>query len=118
LFGDILIAFVIRAVTQLLRSYRAKSWPIVTAKVTTAEERHSGIGCTVVELTYKYRMNGVLFTGSHAEPFLWTGSARNYVEEHSRGSELIVRVKPGVPESSVVRDRDLYFHAHGYRLDA
>jgi hypothetical protein len=118
LFGDILIVFVVRALVQMFRSHRAKSWPTVKARVTTADDRPRAIGCIVVELTYKYRVNGELHIGSHTEPFFWAGSATNYVEQHRSGSELIVRVKPGAPESSVVRDRDLYFYAHGYRLES
>jgi hypothetical protein len=118
LFGDVLIVFLVRALIQMVRSQRAKSWPTVKGEVTTAQERIAAIGCMVVELTYNYRLNGELYTGSHAEPFLWAGSARNYLEQCQPGSELIVRLRPGRPESSFVRDKDLYFRAHGYGLES
>jgi hypothetical protein len=118
LFADVLIVFIVRALIQIFRSQRARSWSVVKGKVTTAQKSGGGIGCTVVELTYKYRVNGELYTGSHTEPFLSAGSARSYLEQCEPGSKLIVRVRPGMPESSFVRDKDLYFHAHGYRLES
>ncbi len=118
MFGDVLIVFLVRALIQMVRSRRAKSWPVVAGKVTTAQRRIGSIGCMVVDLTYQYRVDGELYTGTHAEPFLWAGSAKNYLEQCAPGSKLIVRVRPGVPAASFVRDRDLYFHAHGYRLES
>ena len=101
---------------QLFRSYQAKSWPSVEAKVTSAQKGHGA--CTTVEITYKYRIDGELYTGAHTEPFLFASSADCYLEECSPGSQIVVRVKPGESELSVVRDRDVYLHAHGYRLDS
>ena len=116
MFADVIIVFTVRAVIQLFRSGRAKSWPTVKAKVTTANE---GSGwCLTVELTYKYKIDGELYTGTHTEPFLWAGSAKYYLEQCHPGNEIVIRVKPGDLESSVVRDRDLYFQAHGYRLES
>jgi len=74
----------------------------------------------VVELAYEYLVDGELYTGSHTQPFLGAGSARSQLDQCQPGSGLIVRVRPRIPESSFVfvfvRDQDLYFHAHGFRL--
>ncbi|HXJ90993.1 MAG TPA: hypothetical protein VMS18_29565 [Candidatus Binatia bacterium] len=113
LFADIIIVFIFRAVIQLLRSRGAKHWPSIEAEVMTVEE--SSGGCLSVELTYKYRMAGELYTGTHTEPFLWVHSVNTYLEPRR---VIIVRIKPGQPEFSVVRDRDLYSCAHGYRLES
>ena len=117
MFADVLIVFLIRALIQIFRSQRARSWPVVKSEVTTAEKGAGGTGCMVGELTYQYRINGELYTGSHTEPFLSAGSAKSYLEQHAPGSQLIVRTRPEQPDSSFVRDRDLYFDAHGYRLE-
>lgn len=117
MFADILIVFVVRTLIQFVRSVRSKSWLIVKAKVASAEKSGGGFGCTVVKLVYKYKFDGKFHSGNHSEPFLSAGAARDYLERYSAGSELTVRVKPGDADSSVVRDRDLYFQAHGYRLD-
>ena len=116
MFADVLIVFLVRALIQVFRSQRARSWPVVKGEVTTAQKGHGG--CIVVDLTYRYRFDAELYSGSHAELFLSVGSARSYLEQYQPGSELIVRVRPGVPESSFVRDRDSYFHTHGYRLES
>ena len=116
MFADVIIVFIVRVVIQFFRSRKAKSWPTAKAEVMTAEERSAS--CLTAELTYKYRINGELYTGTHAEAFLWAGSLKSYLEQCSPGSMIIVRVKPGEPGSSVVRDRDLYFLAHGYRFES
>ena len=118
MFGDVLIVFLVRAMIQAVLSRRTKSWPIVKGEVTTAQERIGAIGCMVVELAYHYRIEAELYTAIHGEPFLWAGSGKSYLEQFAPGSELIVRVKPGMPGTSFVRDRDLYFHARGYRLES
>ena len=118
MFADVLIVFIVRALIQLFRSQRARSWSVVEGEVTTADKPTGGFGCVVVELTYNYRVNGELYTGSHTEPFLSDGSAGDYLEQLQPGSKLVVRVRPGMPESSFVRDKDLYLHAHGYRLES
>jgi hypothetical protein len=71
-----------------------------------------------VEITYQYRFQGELYTGMNAKPFVWDSSAKEYVERYSAGSDLLVQVRPGSPESSVARDKDEYLHAHGYRLES
>ncbi len=70
MFADVLIVFLIRALIQFFRSHRAKSWPIVKGEVTTSQKGAGGFGCIVVVLTYTYRLDGELYTGSHTEPFL------------------------------------------------
>lgn len=116
LFADVLVVFLVRSVIQLFWSHRAKSWPFVKGEVTTSQEL-KGSTCILAELTYSYRVDGELYTGTLQEPFL-VGSARSFLEQYPSGSELIVRVKPGSPESSFVREKDLYFHAHGYQVES
>jgi len=114
---DIFVEFLFRFVVRQLQAQGTKSWPVVKAKVTGTHYRPGGFGCTVLKMTYQYKFAGKRYAGTDAKPFLWTSSAREYYERHAGGSELLVRVKPGNPESSIVRDKDLYLHAHGYRLE-
>ena len=115
---DIYVEFIFRVIVRLFKARGAKSWPVIKAEVTGTNYRPGGFGCAVAEITYKYRFQGELYTGTNAKPFVLGSSAKEYVERYSVGSELLLRVKPGTPESSVVRDRDLYFQAHGYRMDS
>ena len=116
LFLDIYVEFIIRVIVRMFRARGSRSWTILEAKVTGTYCAPGGFGCAVANVTYKYRVDGELYTGTDSNPFVSTDSAKDYLQDHPTGSELLVRVKPGNPESSVVRQDDLYRHAHGYRL--
>jgi hypothetical protein len=111
---DIYVEFIFRAVVLLFRTHRAKSWPVVQAEVTATHHRPGGYGCDVVDVTYQYRVEEELHTGMHEKPFLWDSTAQEYMEQHSPGRALLVRVRPGASEVSIVRDHDAYLHAHCY----
>jgi hypothetical protein len=115
---DIYIEFFVRAIVRLFRARGSRSWPVIKAEITGANYRAGGFGCAIVEITYQYRFQGELYTGMNAKPFVWDSSAKEYVERYSAGSDLLVQVRPGSPESSVARDKDEYLHAHGYRLES
>jgi hypothetical protein len=59
-----------------------------------------------VEIVYAYRFEGELYTGIHEEPFLLADSLTDYVERFAEGRSVVVRVKPGNPEVSVVCEGD------------
>ena len=105
-FLDIYLEFFIRTFVRWVRQLRAKSWPIVMAKVTTKSCRPSGIGCAVAEITYLYRVDGEPYTGLDAKPFILTNSAENYIAECSIGEELPLRVDKRKPEVSLVWSTD------------
>lgn len=113
---DIYVEFLFRVILRFFKARGSTSWPVVKAKVTSTGCRPGGFGCAVADVAYKYRADGELYTGTDANPFVYTSSARAYLEDHRPGSELLVRVKPGTPCDSVVRQDDLYRQAHGYRL--
>lgn len=113
---DIYVEFLFRILVRSFKARGATTWPVTKAKVTTTSCRPGGFGCAVADVTYKYRSDGDLYAGTDAIPFVYTSSADSYLEEHPPGSELLVRVRPGSPGYSVVRQDDLYRQAHGYRL--
>lgn len=114
LFADALIVYSVRAAIQLFRSHRARSWLFVKGEVTTSQQAKGSI-CRLAELTYSYRVDGELCTGTLEEPFL-VSSPSVFADHYPPGAQIIVRVKPGNPETSFVREDDLYFQAHEYRL--
>ncbi len=111
---DIYVEFIVRAIIRLFRAWGAASWPVIKAKVTSTNYRAGGIGCTVA---FKYRWDGELYTGSDAHPSISNTSAKDYLENYGTGTELPVRVKPDSPDVAVLRQKDLYLQAHGYRLE-
>jgi|ERR1700691_2755514 hypothetical protein len=114
---DIYVEYLVRVLIRLFRGWGAASWPVIHAKVTSTNFRAGGIGCAVADITYNYRFDGELYTGSDANPFILDRSAKDYLENYGRGTELPVRVKPGTPDLAVLRQKDPYLQAHGYRLE-
>ncbi len=92
---DIHVEYLFRVILRFFRARGSTSWPVVTAKVTRANLRPGGFGCAVADVTYKYRWDGELYTGTDANPFVYTSSAKAYLENHPPSSEFPVRVKPG-----------------------
>ena len=103
---DIYIEFFFRTIVRWFRHLRAKSWPIVMAKVTTKNCRPGGIGCALGEVTYLYRVDGDPYTGLDAKPFIFTNSAERYIAEYSVGKALPLRVDKKNPEVSLVYPTD------------
>jgi hypothetical protein len=55
---------------------------------------------------YLYKIDDETYSGSESVPFVWRSSAEDYVRKHPQGSVLTVRVKPGDPETSIMRGED------------
>jgi hypothetical protein len=103
---DIYIEFFFRTIVRWFRQLRAKSWPIVMAKVTTKKCCPGGIGCALGDITYLYRVNGEPYTGLDVKPFIFTNSAERYIAEYSVGEALPLRVAKKNPEVSLVYPTD------------
>jgi hypothetical protein len=114
---DILVEFIVRVIIRFFRARGAESWPVIQAEVTSKGYR-GGFGCDVADINYQYRLDGELYTGADANPFLSRRSAKDYLEGFQPGTRLPVRVKPGRPGVAVLRQMDLYLQAHGYKLEA
>jgi hypothetical protein len=105
LFAHVLIGYVITLLKVFTRWWRARqseSWPRATAtivakrKVTTADSA----------IIYTYYANGGFYSGTDEKPFFLGRSATKYANQFSKGSNLTVRVKPGDPKVSIIRDLD------------
>lgn len=75
------------------------------AVVTDDTLRTQGFGGGTIEIVYSYRFDGELYAGLHAEP-TFGGSGSEYIERLSKGRKFMVRVKPGEPDVSMMRDDD------------
>lgn len=115
-FIDFYIEYLIRVMIRLLQRWNARSWTTVTAEVTGASYRAGGVGCAVAYIGYKYMINGQVCTGMNSVPLVFTGSAKDDVEHYSPQNERVIRVRPDRPESSLVREHDLYRLEHGFRM--
>lgn len=116
LFIDIYVEYLIRVIIRLVRRWNAKSWTVVTAEITAASYRAGGIGCAVADIGYRYEIDDQVHIGTNSVPFIFSSSAREYVEHCSPNSQIVIRVKLGSPALSVVREDDLYRLEQGFRL--
>src|ERR1700730_13778359 len=99
-----LFASVVRSAWNWLNGFGSGKWPSVTATITAEPMRIDRFGGNTVEIVYAYRFEGELYTGLHEEPCFFSES--DYMERFPKGRSFMVRVKPGEPEISVVRDED------------
>ena len=100
------IAYAFKASLHWMRICGSGHWPIANATVAAPPVSLSGFGCPSAEIVYSYRFDGELYTGIHEEPFLSTDSLTDYVERFGEGRSVVVRLKPGNPEVSVVCEGD------------
>jgi hypothetical protein len=100
-----LVIYLFRSAWNWLSTYGSSEWPLAEAVVTDNPLRVQGFGRSTVEIPYSYRVQGELYTGLYEEPG-FGGSGSEYMERFPKGKSFVVRVKPGEPEVSVVRDDD------------
>jgi hypothetical protein len=103
---DIIIEYLARILIRFIRAFRARTWPTERAKITSTGYRPGGFGCAVADLAYSYSFAGKLYAGTNANPFMWTSSAKDYSDQYAGGDEIIVRLNPEKPESSVMLEQD------------
>jgi hypothetical protein len=103
-FVDVIVGYMVRAISNAWRSGGSAKWAVVEAIVTADPIKSSGYGGTSVEIVYSYRFQGELYTGLHEEPCFLSDS--EYMERFAKGRTFTVRIKPDEPEVSVVLDDD------------
>jgi Protein of unknown function (DUF3592) len=105
-FADVIVGYFItlfRVVSRILRARRSKGWPEITATVSGAScQTSSYMPRPVAEIVYTYRLDGGFYGGVDEKPFFFESSAKQYAQRFTRGDSLVVRVKPGKPEVSIV----------------
>jgi hypothetical protein len=109
-YADIIVGYFItlfRIVVRILRARRSKGWHEITATVAGASCQTSlYMPRPVAEIVYTYRIDGGFYGGVDEKPFFFESSAKSYAEQFARGDSLVVRVKPGGPEVSIVFAED------------
>jgi hypothetical protein len=100
------IMYAFNATARWLRACGSSRWPLANATVTAPPISSPRFGCPRVEIVYSYRFKGELYTGIHEESFLLTDSLTDHIERFGEGRSLVVRVKPGDPEVSIVCESD------------
>jgi hypothetical protein len=106
-FADLYIVYAFKILTRWVKFRGHERWSPTEATVTaTPITTSAGWGFSTVEIPYEYRVNGELYTGLHEEPFLLSDSLMQYATRFREGGKFMIRVKPGRPEVSTVREED------------
>ena len=100
-----LAIFLFQVSRHWLSVIRSQKWPRAEATVTADPAGFRAFARYTVEVPYTYRFQGELYTGLHQEPsFGGVGAA--FMRRFAEGKHFIVRVKPGEPGISVMREGD------------
>jgi Protein of unknown function (DUF3592) len=105
-FVDIFVEYLFRVIVRMAKRRGSDTWPMAKATVTASGCPNAGYGCDVAEVHYTYRVDGELYTGTNEKPFISHNSGEAYVSRFIPGTEFSVRVKPGNPLVSIVRETD------------
>jgi hypothetical protein len=109
-FLDVFVGYLItayRIIVRVARGRKSNGWPEATATVCGAScETQSYMPRPVAEIVYTYRFEGGFYGGVDEKPFFLDSSAKAFASRFTRGDTIVIRVKPGEPETSLVRDED------------
>jgi len=103
---DIFVLYLIRVSIRFWRRRGTSSWMLQQANIENISRSLATWGCPLAEVTYVFKVGDETYSGSDEIPFIWRSSAEAYVHRHPKGSTLVVRVKPGDPETSVLNVGD------------
>jgi hypothetical protein len=101
---DIFIAFLIKSVLRLRRSWGSGKWQRVKAKVHSSVLAGGWVwNCPTTEIGYTYEFGGQKYSAIDTNPFLSQSSARVEVERFRARKCAVVRVNPVHPERSLIK---------------
>lgn len=109
-FVDVIVGYFVtlyRILARNLRVRESREWTESMATVAGASCQCSlYMPRPVAEIVYTYHSNGGFYGGVDEKPFFLRSSAEDYAGQFTRGDKLVVRVKPGEPQISILRDED------------
>lgn len=103
---DIFVVYLLRVLVRTWKRRGTFGWTLQQASIESISCPLTTWGCPIAEVVCLYKIGDETYSGSDDIPFIWRSSAEDYVRRHPEGSTLLVRVKPGDPEISVLRTGD------------
>jgi hypothetical protein len=100
-----LITYFAVFVWRVITERGSGKWPVSGAMVLGDPFLDEGTLSKVV-MVYSYLAAGQLHYGSYDTPFLSSSSADEFARRFVKGGTVRVRVKPGDPERSIIREED------------
>jgi hypothetical protein len=100
---DVLIAYIIKQVVRLHRTWGSSGWKRVEAKINSSVLGGGWVwNCPTVEIAYTYGFDGQTYRGLDRKPYFFDGPAEVRVTRFKPGETAIVRVNPQQPQTSVL----------------
>ena len=100
------VAYLVRKASSLIKGRGSDQWPRENATVWTSRASEGQRSEGVAQIIYYYSHDGHYFSGTHEKEFRSYGLANRYVAAVPKGTQFVVRVKPGNPKTSILRDED------------
>lgn len=99
--------YAFKRLVQAIRGWDSSNWPIRSAEVETRRlDGQRSVGCSTVEIVYKYNVEGSDYDGvGERSFFVWT-SAVDFLNRMDVGQVIVVRVNPRNPRKSTIRIED------------
>jgi hypothetical protein len=103
---DVVVGYLIRIVIRGVRARGSSTWPVEKRRYQIHDVPLRRMEDQSPRLAIRIRTKGTISLGVHRMPFLLRGSAEDYVARFPSSSDVVIRVKPGEPEVSLVYDED------------
>ena len=104
---DVIIAYLIKSALRLRRAWGSGEWQRVRARVDSSWVGGGCVwNCPTAEVAYTYEFAGQTYSAIDSHPFFLTETAKGQAERFRPGEEAIVRVNPGQPTRSVLKQAD------------
>jgi hypothetical protein len=105
-FLDVIVEYLYRVIVRAVKTRGIAHWRTVKAIVNDSACLSATLGCHVAEVYYEFRPDGEIYTGIDEKPFIFNDSCKSYAGRFSKGVEIVIRLKPGDPSVSYLREVD------------
>ena len=101
---SILVGYIAQ-IAAFIKGRGSDQWPRENASVYASNTSDLSPG-GIAEIVYSYSHKGQYFAGRHKRRFRSYFEANSYVGRFRKESQIVIRVKPERPKTSILRDDD------------
>jgi len=91
---DIVVAYLFKSAVRVFHFFRSYNWRRTKASFTDWTVENPDLGCSSVEVHYRFASKEGSATGSDEIPFYMRWHAKTYAESLSRDLRPVIRVNP------------------------
>ncbi len=108
---DIVVVFLAKSVYRAVLVVRSRRWERVEARVVESASRNPDMGCSFVQVHYRFGSNHDTLEDLDEIPFMLRTDAEAYARRLVPNTPIVVRVNPGD-----ARDTHMFRHdQHGWK---